>query len=71
MVNDQAYFSEGGYDYFILKLSEEGDIIDFRSFGGDNDELAKSVDIWNNQLLIGGDFSLSTKLGSRTYQAKM
>ena len=70
LVNDQAYFSEGGYDYFILKLSEEGDIIDFRSFGGDNDELAKSVDIWNNQLLIGGDFSLSTKLGSRTYQAK-
>ena len=70
LVNDQAYFSEGGYDYFILKLSEEGDIIDFRSFGGDKDELAKSVDIWNNQLLIGGDFSLSTKLGSRTYQAK-
>jgi len=70
LINDQTYFSQGGYDYFILKLSEKGDIIDFRSFGGDNDELAKSVDIWNNQLLIGGDFSLSTEFGDRSYQAK-
>ena len=46
LVNDQAYFSEGGYDYFILKLSEE----EISLILG---VLAGITTNWQNQLIFG------------------
>ncbi len=55
---DDSLINKGSYDFFILKLSKEGDILKSRSFGNYADEYAKkTVFDKEGNFYIGGYFA--------------
>ncbi|MGB9852673.1 MAG: T9SS type A sorting domain-containing protein [Candidatus Kapaibacteriota bacterium] len=58
---DNSFTNQGSYDFFIIKLDTNGNIIKARSFGNYSDEYAKKiVQDKNGNILIGGYFASST-----------
>ncbi len=56
--------SLGGYDIFVLKLSENGGFDWANSYGGSNDDFGRHIAIDNsNNLYLTGHFSLSADFG--------
>ena len=68
-VNGQTYGSRGGCDFFILVLDEEGEFIEFETYGGLHDDLVHSLFLKGDTLLVGGDFAHFTNLGDQNFES--
>ena len=64
-VGEKIYRSQGGYDFFLLELNYDGEITNFKIFGGSNDDFVRCIDLLHDQIILGGDFSSSTLLWQR------
>ena len=69
IVNEKSYYSNGGFDFFVLKMDTSGQVIQIKTFGGPNDDLVQAIALSEKQLLIGGDFSLSTHINNKNYNS--
>ena len=69
-VGEKIYRSQGGYDFFLLELNYDGEITNFKIFGGSNDDFVRCIDLLHDQIILGGEFSSSTWLHGKEYQAR-
>ena len=69
-VGEKIYRSQGGYDFFLLELNYDGEITNFKIFGGSNDDFVRCIDLLHDQIILGGEFSSSTLLHGKEYQAR-
>jgi uncharacterized repeat protein (TIGR01451 family) len=44
----------GGYDYWVVKINSNGDIINQKTIGGSNSDIVRSVETNNNNIIISG-----------------
>lgn len=67
---DKTSENYGGYDYWVVKLNETGDVIWDKSFGGSADDKLTSINnSVNDKILIGG-YSNSNISGNKTENSK-
>ena len=50
-------------------MDTSGQVIQIKAFGGPNDDLVQAITLSEKQLLIGGDFSLSTHINNKNYNS--
>ena len=55
--------------FFILVLDEEGEFIEFETYGGFYDDLVHSLFLKGDSLLVGGDFAHFTNLGDQNFES--
>ncbi|MBL0766775.1 T9SS type A sorting domain-containing protein [Marivirga atlantica] len=60
-IGSQNFLSNGGYDFFILKLSSQGDLIWFKNYGNSDILYAygSSITISNDKIIFTGEYSSS------------
>ncbi len=67
---DKTSENYGGYDYWVVKLNETGDVVWDKSFGGSADDKLTSINnSVNDKILIGG-YSNSNISGNKTENSK-
>ena len=47
-----------------------GKLLILRFFGGSNDDFVRCIDLLHDQIILGGEFSSSTWLHGKEYQAR-
>ena len=55
-LDGQKYYSKGGYDIFLLEVTDKAEIISFNTFGGTNDEFASKLHLDQNNVSFTGQF---------------
>jgi len=56
VINGETYMSDGLFDMYIIKYSNDGDFIWAKTFGGPNSESIMAMEIRYNSILVAGRF---------------
>ena len=59
-----------GMTFFLLELNYDGEITNFKIFGGSNDDFVRCIDLLHDQIILGGEFSSSTWLHGQRIPSK-
>jgi gliding motility-associated-like protein len=67
---DKTQNAQGGWDYWIVKISDDGTKIWDKTFGGSKDDFLYSIDISIDDGYILGGYSTSAKSGDKTEDSR-
>lgn len=61
--------ASGNYDVFLAKYGPTGKLVRVTGFGGNWQDVAKDMDVYGDQLVIGGNFIWTLSIGSTSITA--